>query len=57
MPVCLWEWVNAVNAVNATGRKPFYYSENRDATQIGYSPRYDSLEGIIKEVGIILQMI
>lgn len=49
-----YQFVDKVNAVNATGRKPFYYSENRDATQVGYSPQYDSLEGILKEVGVIL---
>jgi nucleoside-diphosphate-sugar epimerase len=46
--------VDNINAVNATGRKPFYYSENRDAHQIGYSPQYDSLSGILEEVDVIL---
>lgn len=49
-----YRFVDNVDAVNATGRKPFYYSENRDASRMGYSPQYDSLEGIIKEVSIIL---
>lgn len=46
--------VDTINAVNATGRKPFYYSENRDATQLGYTPKHDSLSGILEEVGVIL---
>src|SRR5579872_4838849 len=49
--------VDSINAVNATGRKPFYYSENRDASQIGYTPQYDSLRGILEEVGVILNQV
>lgn len=46
--------VDTIDTVNATGRKPFYYSENRDAGQLGYAPTYDSLSGILEEVNIIL---
>ncbi len=46
--------VESINAVNATGRKPFYYSENRAATQLGYTPQHNSLSGILEEIGAIL---
>ncbi len=50
-----YEFANhPIDAVNATGRKPFYYSENRDAAQIGYIPQYDSLKGILEEIDAIL---
>jgi nucleoside-diphosphate-sugar epimerase len=39
---------NAIG-VNATGRKPHYYSLNKRASQFGYQPSFTSLEGIIYE--------
>lgn len=49
-----YQFVETTHAVNATGRKPFYYSENRHAARTGYAPKYDSLSGILKEVNFIL---
>nr|WP_316639507.1 NAD-dependent epimerase/dehydratase family protein [uncultured Roseateles sp.] len=40
--------------VNATGAKPFYYSLNRQAADLGYQPAYASLDAIIEEAGAIL---
>jgi len=36
--------------VNATGRKPHYYSKNIRAADFGYQPSLTSLEGILKEM-------
>lgn len=35
--------------VNATGLKPYYYSLNRKAAEIGYEPAYTALEGLLIE--------
>ncbi|ELX11384.1 NAD-dependent epimerase/dehydratase family protein [Janthinobacterium sp. HH01] len=40
--------------VNATGAKPFYYSLNRQAAELGYQPAYSSIDGIAEESAIIL---
>ncbi|MFC0167416.1 NAD-dependent epimerase/dehydratase family protein [Pseudoduganella danionis] len=40
--------------VNATGSKPNYYSTQRLAAELGYQPRYSSLDGIVQESAIIL---
>ncbi len=37
-------------SVNATGRKPHYYSKNIRAADFGYQPSLTSLEGILKEM-------
>jgi len=42
--------------INATGRKPFYYSMNKAAENFGYRPTLTSLAGISKEVDLYLQM-
>ncbi|MBU3624387.1 NAD-dependent epimerase/dehydratase family protein [Polynucleobacter sp. AP-Latsch-80-C2] len=39
---------------NATGLKPFYYSENHSASHFGYKPQYSSLDGIKKELSLLL---
>jgi len=40
--------------VNATGKKPHYYSLNRRAEQYGYRPTMNSMEGISIETAAIL---
>jgi len=44
----------AAGIVNATGAKPFYYSLNRQAAELGYQPAYSSIDGITVESAIIL---
>ncbi|MBE5528309.1 epimerase [Laribacter hongkongensis] len=36
--------------INATGRKPCYYSLNRRASRLGYRPELTSLEGVLEAV-------
>jgi nucleoside-diphosphate-sugar epimerase len=36
--------------VNATGRKPYYYSLNKRSADFGFQPAFTSLEGVIQEV-------
>jgi nucleoside-diphosphate-sugar epimerase len=45
----------AGDVVNATGAKPYYYSLNRQAAELGYQPAYSSIEGIIAESALILE--
>lgn len=40
--------------VNATGAKPAYYSTYRKAKELGYQPRFTSLEGVIAESRALL---
>ncbi|MGB4192510.1 MAG: NAD-dependent epimerase/dehydratase family protein [Limnohabitans sp.] len=42
-------------SVNATGDKSHYYSRNTRAADFGYQPTLTSLEGIVKEMQMILQ--
>ncbi|MES2047203.1 MAG: NAD(P)-dependent oxidoreductase [Pseudomonadota bacterium] len=49
-----YEIAQASASVNATGNKPYYYSLNTHAAEYGYKPIYTSLEGLIKEMQIIL---
>lgn len=42
-------------SVNATGIKPYYYSLNIRAFDFGYQPKLTSLNGIVKEMQVILQ--
>ncbi len=44
----------SINAVHATGRKPYYYSESRRAEALGYRPRYTSRDAIVEEMNFIL---
>jgi nucleoside-diphosphate-sugar epimerase len=47
--------INSENfIVNATGTKSSYYSSNRKAKEIGYDPKYSSLEGVVKETSLLL---
>jgi nucleoside-diphosphate-sugar epimerase len=41
-------------AINATGSKPHYYSENRRAAEFGYLPALTSLQGVLQESRAIL---
>lgn len=41
--------------LNATGKKPHYYSLNKRAADFGYQPVMTSLEGIVKEARMVLQ--
>jgi nucleoside-diphosphate-sugar epimerase len=40
--------------INATGRKPCYYSLNRRASRFGYAPELTSLDGILKASRVML---
>jgi len=40
--------------INATGRKPHYYSLNNRAKEFGYQPHFTALEGIVKEAGAVI---
>ena len=42
---------------NATGRKPYYYSLNRKASEFGYQPVWSSLDCILAETTAILKNI
>jgi nucleoside-diphosphate-sugar epimerase len=48
-----YEYTENDIGVNATGRKPYYYSLNKRASQFGYQPSLTSLEGIIYEAKYI----
>jgi len=50
-----YEITQASVSVNATGIKPNYYSLNTRASDFGYQPTLTSLEGIVKEMQVILQ--
>jgi len=39
--------------INATGEKIKYYSKNKNASKIGYSPKYSSIDAIVKEISFI----
>ena len=45
---------NNASHPNATGLKPFYYSEDHSASRFGYEPQYSSLEGIERELSLLL---
>ena len=50
-----YEITAASAGVNATGRKPYYYSLNTRAADFGYAPSLTSLEGILLEARELLQ--
>jgi hypothetical protein len=37
-----------VDAAN-TSQKPYYYSKQRAAGQVGYAPVYDALQGVLEQ--------
>ncbi len=49
-----YEITGATASVNATGSKPHYYSLNTRAADLGYQPGLTSLEGILREAGVVL---
>lgn len=49
-----YEIAEATVGVNATGSKPYYYSLNTRAADFGYQPGLTSLEGILREAGVVL---
>jgi hypothetical protein len=49
-----YEITQAIVGVNATGHKPYYHSLNTRAADFGYQPTLTSLEGIAKEMEMIL---
>lgn len=51
-----YEITQASVSVNATGNKPHYYSRNTRAADFGYQPTLTSLEGIVQEAQMILQV-
>lgn len=50
-----YQILDGESGINATGKKPFYYSLNRSASQFGYEPLYSSLDGICRELSLYLQ--
>jgi nucleoside-diphosphate-sugar epimerase len=49
-----YEIVSTAIAINATGSKPYYYSQNTRAADFGYLPTMTSLEGVIEEMNALL---
>jgi nucleoside-diphosphate-sugar epimerase len=41
-------------ALQATGAKPFYYSQNFRAAHYGYHPQYSSIDGVLEEAAALL---
>jgi len=48
-----YEVSNITSHPNATGLKPFYYSEDHSASRFGYEPQYSSLEGLKRELSLL----
>jgi nucleoside-diphosphate-sugar epimerase len=46
----------ATACINATGSKPHYYSLNTRAAKFGFHPEFTSLEGIMMEIRLILNI-
>lgn len=51
-----YEITQASVSVNATGIKPHYYSLNTRAADFGYKPTLTSLEGIVREMQLMLEV-
>lgn len=49
-----YEVTETTTSVNATGSKPNYYSLNRRAADFGYQPGLTSIEGVLREAGVVL---
>ncbi|MFY9259081.1 MAG: NAD(P)-dependent oxidoreductase, partial [Gallionella sp.] len=49
--------INTTAEVNATGRKPHYYSLNQQAAAFGYQPSMTALESVVQEANIALRNI
>ena len=52
-----YELVKTATGVNATGRKPHYYSLNKRATDFGYYPRLSSLDGLLAECDAVIERV
>lgn len=50
-----YEIVETTTRVDATGRKPYYYSLNTRAADFGYQPSLTSLEGVLLEATAVLR--
>lgn len=50
-----YEIVDATAGIDATGRKPYYYSMNKRAADFGYRPSLTSLAGILHEMKSIFE--
>jgi nucleoside-diphosphate-sugar epimerase len=50
-----YEIQESFGAINATGAKPYYYSLNKQASELGYNPQLNSLEGVLQEASAILK--
>lgn len=48
-------WREPADVINATGAKPFYYSENRAAAVLGFQPRATSAEAVLAEMAAFLR--
>lgn len=53
----VYEITNGEVSVNATGAKPHYYSLNKSAEALGYSPAFSSIEGIELEMDAMIKHI
>lgn len=53
----LYEIAGTHTSVNATGSKPYYYSQNKRASDFGYQPSLTSLDGVLKEAEVILRRV
>jgi len=51
-----YQIIDSASGVNATGRKPYYFSLNKKAMQFGYMPKYTSLDGVSKEIESFLRL-
>jgi nucleoside-diphosphate-sugar epimerase len=49
-----YEVVDTPVTVNATGKKPYYYSLNKRAADFGYVPTRTSIDGVLEEMSAIL---
>jgi nucleoside-diphosphate-sugar epimerase len=42
--------VDDIDVINATGVKTNYYSKHKAAQEVGYTPQYDSIDGIFQDI-------
>jgi len=50
-----YAWVEPNVAINATGSKLYYYSQNKVVSAFGYNPKWSSLGAISRELGVVLK--
>ena len=51
-----YEVIKTSVSVNATGNKPHYYSLNTKAVDFGYKPTINSMDGLLKETRMYMQL-